>query len=211
MTSSITVGHSRHGGHAQRYAVGAFPGLRARRLLLTSPFQFVLFDTTAAGTVRDISRERSLRDPAFRNALTGWSGIVCGLLLMLFGTLALSPRFAWAQWGTTVVGLWLLFAPLLFWTPSGAACMNDTIVGAIAIAHSVLVPMMPGMSREGMMDESTVPPGWTYSPSSLLNGCRSLRSASLAFRSLAISRLIRWGISESFGSRSSPAMRPGTH
>src|SRR5215472_12574573 len=28
--------------------------------------------------------------------------------------------------------------------------------------------MMPGMSREGMMDESTVPPGWTYSPSSWL-------------------------------------------
>jgi hypothetical protein len=28
--------------------------------------------------------------------------------------------------------------------------------------------MMPGMSREGMMDRSTVPPGWTYSPSSWL-------------------------------------------
>lgn len=28
--------------------------------------------------------------------------------------------------------------------------------------------MMPGMSREGMMDQSTVPPGWTYSPSSWL-------------------------------------------
>jgi hypothetical protein len=46
--------------------------------------------------------------------------------------------------------------------------MNDTIVGALAIAFSVLVPMMPGMSHEGMMDESTVPPGWTYSPSSWL-------------------------------------------
>src|SRR3984893_6202057 len=28
--------------------------------------------------------------------------------------------------------------------------------------------MMPGMSHEGMMDENTVPPGWTYSPSSWL-------------------------------------------
>jgi hypothetical protein len=28
--------------------------------------------------------------------------------------------------------------------------------------------MMPGMSHEGMMDESTVPPGWSYSPSSWL-------------------------------------------
>ena len=136
--------------------------------LLTSPLQFALFDPAAASTVRDVTQERGLWEPVLRNALTGWSDIASGLLLMLFGTLALSPRFSWAQWGATVVGLWLLFAPLFFWTPSAAATMNDTIVGALAIAFSVLVPMMPGMSHEGMMDESTVPPGWTYSPSSWL-------------------------------------------
>ena len=90
------------------------------------------------------------------------------MLLTLFGSLALSRRFSWAQWGSTGVGLWLLFAPLFFWTPSAAATANDTIIGALAITFSVLVPMMPGMSREGMMDQSTVPPGWTYSPSSWL-------------------------------------------
>jgi hypothetical protein len=136
--------------------------------LLTSPIQFALFDPAVAGTVRDVTQERGLWEPALRNSLTGWSDIASGLLLMLFGSLALSPRFSWARWGTTVVGLWLLFAPVFFWTPSAAATMNDTIVGALAIAFSVLVPMMPGMSHEGMMDESTVPPGWTYSPSSWL-------------------------------------------
>lgn len=136
--------------------------------LLTSPIQFALFDPAAAGTVRDVTQERGLWEPALRNALTGWSDIAAGLMLMLFGSLALSPRFSWAQWGTTAVGLWLLFAPLFFWTPSAAATMNDTIIGALAIAFSVLVPMMPGMSHEGMMDESTLPPGWTYSPSSWL-------------------------------------------
>lgn len=136
--------------------------------LLTSPLQFTLFDPAAAGTVHDITQERGLWEPGLRNALTGWSDIASGFLLMFFGTLALSPGFAWAQWGTTLVGLWLLFAPLFFWTPSAAAYMNDTIVGALAITFSVLVPMMPGMSHEGMMDESTVPPGWTYSPSSWL-------------------------------------------
>ena len=85
-----------------------------------------------------------------------------------FGGFALSPRFAWTQWGTTLVGLWLLFAPLVIWTPSAAAYMNDTIVGTMAIVFSVLVPMMPGMAHDGMMDESTVPAGWTYSPSSWL-------------------------------------------
>lgn len=136
--------------------------------LLTSPLQFALFDPAAAGTVRDVTQERGLWEPALRNAATGWSDIGSGLLLMLFGTLSLSPRFSWAQWGTTVVGLWLPFAPLFFWTPSAAAFMNDVLVGALAITFSVLVPMMPGMSHEGMMDESTVPPGWTYSPSSWL-------------------------------------------
>src|SRR3546814_1226145 len=97
--------------------------------------------------------------------ISDWSSDVCSSDL---GTLALSARFKLAQWGTTCVGLWLLFAPLFFWTPSAAAYANDTIVGALAIAFSVLIPMMPGMSHEGMMDESEVPPGWTYSPSSWL-------------------------------------------
>lgn len=136
--------------------------------LLTSPPQFALFDPAAAGTVRDVTQGRGLWEPSLRNALTGWSDIGSGLLLMLFGVLSLSPRFSGAQWGTTLVGLWLLFAPLFFWTPSAAAFMNDTLVGALAITFSVLVPMMPGMSHEGMMDASTVPPGWTYSPSSWL-------------------------------------------
>ena len=137
--------------------------------LLTSPAQFGLFDPEIATLVaRDVTAERNLWDPAFRNALTGWSNIVCGLLLMLFGTLSLSRRHGWAQWGTTSVGLWLLFAGLFFWTPSAAAYANDTIVGALAIAFSVLIPMMPGMSHQAMMDEGAIPPGWTYSPSTWL-------------------------------------------
>ena len=131
--------------------------------LLTSPFQFALFDPEVATLVaRDVTAERDLWDPALRNALTGWSDIASGLLLSLW------PRYSWAQWGTTVVGLWLLFAALFFWTPSAAAYMNDTIVGALAIAFSILIPMMPGMSHEGMMDKGVIPPGWTYSPSTWL-------------------------------------------
>jgi hypothetical protein len=87
---------------------------------------------------------------------------------MLFGTLALWQRHSWAQWGATLVGLWLLVAGLVFWTPSAAAYANDMIVGALAIAFSILIPMMPGMSHAGMMDKNAIPPGWTYSPSSWL-------------------------------------------
>jgi hypothetical protein len=134
--------------------------------LATTPFQFVLFDAGAADTVRDLSGERDLWPVETRAALTGWNDLACGILLMITGALSLNRRFQLAQWGTTAIGLWLLFAPLIFWTPSPAAYLNDTIVGALVITLSVLVPMMPGMSHEGMMDKSTVPAGWSYSPSS---------------------------------------------
>ena len=136
--------------------------------LLASPFQFALFDPAVLAVARDVTLERGLADPATRNALTGVSELVSGMLLLLFGAMSLSRRFGGAPWGTTCVGLWLLAAPILFWAPSAAAYTNDTIVGTLAVALSVLIPMMPGMSHAGMMDESTVPPGWTYSPSSWL-------------------------------------------
>src|SRR3546814_14855464 len=69
--------------------------------LLTSPFQFALFDPAAAISVRDVTQERALWDPALRNAITGWSDIASGLLLMLFGPLALSARFQLAPWGSS--------------------------------------------------------------------------------------------------------------
>jgi nucleoside-diphosphate-sugar epimerase/uncharacterized membrane protein len=137
--------------------------------LATSPFVFDLFgDREFSAAVLRTTEERNLWDPMLRNALTGWSDVISGLLIMAFGALSLSPRFSWAQWANTAVGLWLLFAPLVFWTPSAAAYANDTLVGALVITFAILVPMMPGMSHEGMMDPSDTPPGWTYSPSTYL-------------------------------------------
>src|SRR5262249_26088594 len=74
-----------------------------------------------------------------------------------------------------------------FWTASGGAYVNDTIIGALVIVFSIVVPMMPGMSHEGMMDESTLPPGWTYSPSSYL---QRLPVIALAFVGFLIARYL---------------------
>ncbi|MGP1615765.1 MAG: vitamin K epoxide reductase family protein [Pollutimonas bauzanensis] len=115
-----------------------------------------------------VTADRGLADPALRSLLLARSDMISGLLIMLFGTLSLSPRFSWAQWANTAVGIWLLFAPLLFWAPSAAVYNNDTLVGALVIAFAILVPMMPGMSMPGMMDRSDLPPGWSYSPSTYL-------------------------------------------
>ncbi|MEQ8396136.1 NAD-dependent epimerase/dehydratase family protein [Thalassobaculum sp.] len=139
--------------------------------LATSPFVFGTFEeANFRNAVLRVTEERGLWDPALRSTLTAWSDLVSGLLIVLFGCLSLSPRqqFRWAPWANTVVGIWLLFAPLVLWTPSAAVYANDTAVGALVIAFAILVPMMPGMSHEGMMDPSDMPPGWTYSPSTYL-------------------------------------------
>src|SRR3546814_20777728 len=73
-----------------------------------------------------------------------WSDVASGLLIALFGILSLSKRTAWfGQWASCFAGLWLLFAPLVFWAPTAAVYSNDMLVGALVIAFSVLVPMMP--------------------------------------------------------------------
>lgn len=137
--------------------------------LAASPFVFGSFDTqTFSDAVLRVTSERGLADPAVRSAWLGRSDLISGLLIMLFGALSLSPRFSWAQWANAAVGVWLLFAPLLFWTPSAAVYANATLVGGLVIAFAILVPMMPGMSMAGMMDKSDLPPGWTYSPSTYL-------------------------------------------
>jgi uncharacterized membrane protein len=134
--------------------------------LLTSPAALGLFEATSfSDAVMRVTEERGLSSPEWRNAALGWSDIASGALLVVFGLLSLNRRTNWAQWGSAAVGLWLLFAPLVFWTPSAATYLNDTVVGALAITFSVLVPMMPGMSHEGMMDTRAIPPGWDYSPS----------------------------------------------
>lgn len=114
--------------------------------------------------------ERGLPSFELRNAAMTVSDIGSGVLVILFSKLSLDfrRRYPWAQWANAFVGGWLLFAPLFFWTPLAVAYANDTLIGGLVIAFSVLVPMMPGMSMEGMMGKPDIPPGWSYSPSSWL-------------------------------------------
>jgi len=93
------------------------------------------------------------------------SDIASGVLVVLFGALSMNRRFAWAQWANAFVGIWLLFAPLVFWTASPAAYANDTLTGTLVISLAILIPHMPGMSLIGMTLGPDIPPGWRYSPS----------------------------------------------
>lgn len=137
--------------------------------LASSPFAFGTFSPGEFDPrVLQVTAARELADPAVRSLRLAWSDLLCGLAIAVLGLLSLKQRFGWAQWGNAAIGVWLLFAPLVFWSPSAAVYANDTLVGGLLIAFALLIPMMPGMSHESMMDRCDRPPGWTYSPSSWL-------------------------------------------
>jgi hypothetical protein len=150
--------------------------------LITSPFALGYLNTDAvSGEAMRVQAERDLPSLAVRALAMAWSDVISGSLVVLFGALSLSRRMSWAQWANTFVGLWLLFAPLVFWTPSPAAYANDTLIGALVIAFSVLIPMMPGMSMEAMMSGPDAPPGWTYCPSTWLQRAPLIALALVGF------------------------------
>jgi len=106
---------------------------------------------------------------AYRSPRLQVSDVASGTLVILLAALSLSRRpfwKLWAPWANSLVGMWLLFAPLLFRAPTAAAYANDTVIGALVIVFAILAPGMPmarGMSMEG---SANVPPGWSYNPSS---------------------------------------------
>lgn len=94
------------------------------------------------------------------------SDMISGVLVILLAALTLSQTpfwRVWAPWAISLLGVWLLFAPLVFWAPTAAAYANDTLAGALAILFAVLAPGMPGMR---MLPGPDVPRGWSYNPSS---------------------------------------------
>lgn len=155
--------------------------------LATSPFVFGIADSASVSdAVVAVTAERGLPSIEWRSMAMAINDIATGLMITLFGFMSLSKRTAWfGQWAATFAGIWLFFAPLIFWAPSATVYLNDMLVGALVIAFSVLVPMMPGMSMAGMMDRKVVPPGWTYCPST---AAQRFPIAALGLIGLLISR-----------------------
>lgn len=134
--------------------------------LATAPSVFGTFDQTEfSAAVQRVTEDRGLWAAATRSWLTAWNNVFTGLAITALAFLSMRPGNGWAQWGNAALGVWLLAAPLVFWTPDPAVYANDTLIGALVVALSILIPMMPGMAAEGMMDDSDIPPGWSYCPS----------------------------------------------
>ena len=94
-----------------------------------------------------------------------WSDIISGLMLMVSGWRSLTPNRPVSLWTACFIGIWLNFAPIIFWAPNAFIYNNDTMVGVMVIALTILIPGMPNMITYMKMG-SVVPPGWTYNPSS---------------------------------------------
>jgi hypothetical protein len=156
--------------------------------LLAAPFAFGYLDTAQwvrPSGGRGVWFDDALHTP-LRASLTVWSDILSGLLLLVFGWRSLRPNRPVSVWICCFVGIWLSLAPLVLWAPAAAAYLNDTLVGMLVIALTVLIPGMPDMMLFMKMGPP-MPPGWSYNPSSWPQ--RSIMIA-LAFAGLLVSRYL---------------------
>lgn len=92
-----------------------------------------------------------------------WNDIICGIILIVFGFLSLSSWWIIAPWILTFTGIWLEFAPLIFWAPDSVAYLNDTLIGVLVISLALLIPGVPGVVED---QGKALPAGWSYNPSS---------------------------------------------
>ena len=123
---------------------------------------------------------------SLRAWLMVWSDVISGALLVVLGWRALRPDRPKSWWAACFVGIWLVFAPVLLWSPTAAAFANSSIIGLLVIALTILIPGMPNMISFMQMGPAT-PPGWSYNPSSWAQ--RSILIA-LGFAGLVISRYL---------------------
>lgn len=103
------------------------------------------------------------------------SDIVSGVVALCMSAAALAPNRGLVSWSISLVGLWLLLAPLVFWAPDAAAYANDTLIGALLIAFGLIIPM--GMTMKG----PAIPPGWSYNPSAWPQRAPSIALAFVSF------------------------------
>ncbi|MBF6592393.1 MAG: vitamin K epoxide reductase family protein, partial [Ktedonobacterales bacterium] len=117
----------------------------------------------------------------YRSAALSWSDVISGTLIVILAIVTLVRRSVWTPWASSLVGVWLLAAPLIFHAPTAAGFANDTIAGALVIAFVLLMPGMPGMPGMRMMPGPDIPPGWSYNPSSWLQRAPIIALAFVGF------------------------------
>lgn len=115
------------------------------------------------------------------------SNIASGAVLLVFSLLSLSWRMSLARFGAAAVGLWLLAAPLVFWTPDAAGYLNDTIIGMLIIGFAFCSRPTPLVDPVAAQTGPSTPPGWGFNPSGWV---QRMPIIALAFIGFFISRYL---------------------
>lgn len=91
------------------------------------------------------------------------SDLVSGFLILVISLSIRKNPTTPMLWVIAFIGIWLQFAPLLFWAPTSGAYITNTLIGTLVMTFSVILFPMPNQVPD---IEPTIPPGWTYNPSS---------------------------------------------
>ncbi|MER8609084.1 NAD-dependent epimerase/dehydratase family protein [Mesorhizobium sp. M0028] len=153
--------------------------------LVAAPFTLGLFDPASAPIPPALGHE--IASPETRDGRLGISEIVSGLAILSLALVGMRRRWHGLQWITASIGVWVMFAPLLFWTTSAGAYATDTLAGMLIVAFAVMVPPTPGISRRALAADDDRPLGWSYSPSLFT---QRIPIIGLAFVGLFVSRYL---------------------
>jgi nucleoside-diphosphate-sugar epimerase/uncharacterized membrane protein len=153
--------------------------------LVASPFTLGLFDPATALLPPALGHQ--IATAGIRDGRLGISEIVSGLLVIALALCGMRRRWHGLQWLTAAIGIWVMSAPLLFWTTSAAAYAVDTLAGMLIVAFAVIVPPTPGISNRALAADDDRPLGWSYSPSTFT---QRIHIIGLAFVGLFVSRYL---------------------
>lgn len=92
------------------------------------------------------------------------SDMITGGVIIIASIFAIKAnRFGFlCLWIICFAGLWLNFAPLIFWAKMPVEYLNDTVTGILAVLFSLIIPGLPGKVEDKGHE---IPVGWTYNPS----------------------------------------------
>ena len=138
--------------------------------MLLAPFSFgylneSLWVDPSGGRGPWFAAESSVALQETRAWLMTVSDLICGTLLLVFGWRSLTPNRPYSLWTCCFVGVWMTFAPVLFWAPTAASYANNSLVGILVMSLTILIAGMPNMIMY-MQHGPAQPPGWSYNPSS---------------------------------------------
>jgi uncharacterized membrane protein len=153
--------------------------------LVTSPLALGLFDPVTAPTPPALGHE--VPSPEIRNAWLGLSQIISGALIAGCALLGMRVGLRGLQWATAALGIWVMLAPLAFWTASAGAYAQDTLIGMLVVAFAVIIPPTAGISSRALAADDDRPLGWSYSPSSFT---QRIPIIAMAFVGLFVSRYL---------------------